>query len=143
MENYFKNVHYDLMELFEMLIPDGTDQECSDGVRSFHIKNENGKITVTSRLKEKEYDDSEIKKQVKKFKDIIDELNDDLFIDIVEKAKCAIDIKRFDELLELDSYNFKTATEVKCLMDYFMKLIKNAVDEEWNRLVELKNRINN
>lgn len=71
------------------------------------------------------YDDSEIKNEIKKYKSVIDDLDDCLFLDVIEDIKSMIDIKTFDELLEQDSY---TEDEEE-IVSHMISLTKTVINE--------------
>lgn len=137
----------DLLEILKLLIPEGTNQGCSDGNKSISVKNENGKITIECSYEEekedtsdKSFDDSEIKELVAEFKSSIEDLDDSIFLESIEKAKVAVDVKRFDKLLNLEKFTEAEATEVACLIDYFSQLIAVTLQEKIQELVDLSEK---
>lgn len=137
----------DLLEILRILIPEGTNQGCSDGNRSISVKNENGKITIecsydkeTEDASDKSFNDSDIKEIVAEFKDSIENLDDSIFLESLEKAKAAVDVKRFDELLNLEKYSEAEAIEIACLIDYFSQVIATTLQEKIQELIDLSEK---
>lgn len=137
----------DLLEILKLLIPEGTNQGCSDNSESISVKNENGKITIecsynigTEDTSDESFDDSDIKEIVAEFKDSIKNLDDSIFLESLEKAKAAVDVKRFDELLNLEKYSEAEATEVACLIDYFSQIISVTLQDKIAELLNLSEK---
>lgn len=137
----------DLLEILKLLIPEGTNQGCSDGDKSISVKNENGKITIecsysteTEDNSDESFDDSDIKEIVAEFKDSLENLDDSIFLESLEKAKAAVDVKRFDELLNLEKYSEAEAIEIACLIDYFSQIISTTLQEKIQELVNLSEK---
>lgn len=137
----------DLLEILKLLIPEGTNQGCSDGNRSISVRNENGKITIecsynpeTEDDSDESFDDSDIKEIVAEFKDSLENLDDSIFLESLEKAKVAVDVKRFDELLNLEKYSEAEAIEIACLIDYFSQIISTTLQEKIQELVDLSEK---
>lgn len=137
----------ELLEILRLLIPEGTNQGCSDGNKSISVKNEDGKITIECSYKaekedtsDKTFDDSEIKELVAEFKDSIEELDDSIFLESLEKARSAVDVKRFNDLLSLETFTEDEATEVTCLIDYFSQIISTTLQEKIQELFSLSEK---
>ena len=137
----------DLLEILKLLIPEGTNQGCSDGNRSISVRNENGKITIecsysteTEDNSDESFDDSDIKEIVAEFKNSLENLDDSIFLESLEKAKAAVDVKRFDELLNLEKYSEAEAIEIACLIDYFSQIISTTLQEKIQELVDLSEK---
>lgn len=139
----------DLLKILKLLIPEGTNQGCSDDNKSISVKNENGKITIECSYKEEEekedtldksFNDSDIKEIVTEFKDSIENLDDSIFLESLEKAKAAVDVKRFDELLNLKKYSEAEAIEIACLIDYFSQIVYITLQEKIQELVGLSKK---
>ena len=137
----------DLLEILKLLIPEGTNQGCSDGDKSISVKNENAKITIecsysteTEDNSDESFDDSDIKEIVAEFKDSIEELDDSIFLESLEKARSAVNVKRFNDLLALETFTEDEATEVTCLIDYFSQIISTTLQEKIQELFSLSEK---
>ncbi len=144
------NKHFnelDLLEILRLLIPEGTNQGCSDGNKSISVKNEDGKITIECSYEEEsednsdnQYDDSDIKEIVAEFKTSLEYLDDSIFLESLEKIKRAVDVKRFDELLNLEKYSEAEAAEVACFIDYFTQVISTTLQDKIRELLDLSEK---
>lgn len=144
------NKHFnelDLLEILRLLIPEGTNQGCSDGNKSISVKNEDGKITIECSYEEEsednsdnQYDDSDIKEIVAEFKTSLEHLDDSIFLESLEKIKEAVDVKRFDELLDLEKYSEAEAVEVACFIDYFTQVISTTLQDKIRELLDLSEK---
>lgn len=134
----------DLLHIFGLIIPEGTDKVFEEDGTQIHISKKNGgvKISVNSNkdLSGENFDDSSIKDAISEFKDNINDLDDSIFIESLEEARKAIDVKRFDELLNLEKFTEAEATEVSNMITYFSQIISNNLQEKIQELLELQER---
>lgn len=134
----------DLLYIFGLIIPEGTDKVFEEDGTQIHISKKNGsvKISVNSNkdLSGEDFDDSSIKDAISEFKDNINDLDDSVFIESLEEARKAIDVKRFDELLNLEKFTEAEATEVANMITYFSQIISNNLQEKIQELLELQER---
>lgn len=134
----------DLLHIFGLIIPEGTDKVFEEDGTQIHISKKNGgvKISVNSNkdLSGENFDDSSIKDAISEFKDNINDLDDSVFIESLEEARKAIDVKRFDELLNLEKFTKAEATEVANMITYFSQIISNNLQEKIQELLELQER---
>lgn len=134
----------DLLHIFGLIIPEGTDKVFEEDGTQIHISKKNGgvKISVNSNkdLSGENFDDSSIKDAISEFKDNINDLDDSVFIESLEEARKAIDVKRFDELLNLEKFTEAEATEVANMITYFSQIISNNLQEKIQELLELQER---
>lgn len=119
----------------------------TENIEDFNIQysNVNGKEQLFVNGKEivfeEEFDDSKIKDQVKKYKDIYDSIDDCLFMEIIDDISEDIDLKTFNELLDQESYTENEAQVVEQMINYSNNIIKNHVDHKIQNLTDLLNRI--
>lgn len=134
----------DLLHIFGLIIPEGTDKVFEEDGTQIHISKKNGgvKISVNSNkdLSGENFDDSSIKDAISEFKDSINDLDDSVFIESLEEARKAIDVKRFDELLNLEKFTEAEATEAANMITYFSQIISNNLQEKIQELLELQER---
>lgn len=83
------------------------------------------------------YDDTFIKAKVDRYKHNIEEIKDCDFLDILEEMKEVIDIKEFDELLEMDSFTEETAARVEELIDHSTLIVRKFLQNKIQNLMEL------
>lgn len=134
----------DLLHIFSLIIPEGTDKVFEEDGTQIHISNENGNIRVSVNsnrdLSGEDFDDSGIKDAISEFKDNINDLDDSVFIESLEEAREAIDVKRFDELLNLEKFTEAEATEIADMINYFSQIVSNNLQEKIQELLELQKR---
>lgn len=137
----------DLLEILKLL-PEGINQGCSNGIESICVKKENGKIDIECTYSTEEnkdttetsFDDSSIKEVVKEFKESINSLDDSVFLEALNTAKEVVNIKRFNDLLNLEQYSETEAIEIGCLMDYFTDVISNILQDKIQNLISLSEK---
>lgn len=134
----------DLLHIFGLIIPEGIDKVFEEDGTQIHISKNNGsvKISVNSNkdLSGENFDDSSIKDTISEFKDNINDLDDSVFIESLEEARKTINVKRFDELLNLEKFTEAEATEVANMITYFSQIISNNLQEKIQELLELQER---
>ena len=134
---------FELLDILKLLVPEGTNQGLSDGNKSISVKNENGNIIIECITKKEDnntFDDSKIKSLVSEFKERINELDDCLFMEILEDLKTKLDIKELDSFLELKSFDKDTADKLMGMIDIATDIIFNHLTSKIDGLVKLYNR---
>lgn len=91
--------------------------------------------------REESFDDSEIKEEVKNYKDIVEELDDCLFIEICDDIKESIDLVTFDELLKQDSYTEEEAEIVEQMLCFAETAIHEHVSNKIQDLQEILDKV--
>lgn len=126
-----------LINILTEMIPNGTEQELEiDGTKiSFSKKDGNIKIKT-----ETKFDDSEIKRAVKDYKKNIKLIDDDMFVEISENLGNVIDLKEFDNLLNLESYTEEQADKVANMLGSAYHITRIHLEDKINNLVKLCNR---
>ena len=115
----------DLLHIFGLIIPEGTDKVFEEDGTQIHISKKNGSVKIS----------------VNSNKDLSGEdFDDSVFIESLEEARKAIDVKRFDELLNLEKFTEAEATEVANMITYFSQIISNNLQEKIQELLELQER---
>lgn len=134
----------DLLHIFGLIIPEGTDKIFEEDGTQIHISKKNGsiKISVNSNkdLGGEDFDDSSIKDAISEFKDNINDLDDTIFIESLEEARKVIDINKFDEFLNLEKFTEEEATEVANMINYFSQIVSNNLQEKIEELIKLEER---
>lgn len=137
------NTLSNINELFEAfnVIPDGTNEKfCLNGLEITLYKKD-GVIDVRVRTNEEEklksFDDSKVKEKVNRYKEGIEEIDDNIFLDILEEMREVINITEFDDLLELESYTEENASRVEELIDHSTLIIRKYLQNKIQDLMEL------
>ena len=124
----------DLLKLWDNLneaIPEGVQEFEQDGVK-YSIDKKDGYLSI----KVEKNTDPEIKNIVVSFKEKLEDLDDDLFIELFEDLKKEIDVNRFSELLDKDQYTIEEADEVKGLINQSVKIIHSKLQDMIENLVD-------
>lgn len=124
----------DLLKLWDNLnesIPNGSQEFEQDGVK-YSINKEDGYLSV--KVEKNNY--PEIKDIVISFKEKLEDLDDDLFIELFEDLKKEIDVNRFSNLLTQDRFTVEEADEVKSLINQSVKIIRESLQDKIESLVE-------
>lgn len=137
------NTLSNINELFEAfnVIPDGTNEKfCLNGLEITLYKKD-GVIDVRVRTNEEEklksFDDSKVKEKVNRYKEGIEEIDDNIFLDILEEMREVINITEFDDLLELESYTEENASRVEELIDHSTLIIRKYLQNKIQDLMQL------
>lgn len=131
----------DIINNLSLSIPEGTVQSFeADGLK-YYLEKDNGsiKIELKASLPEQdgEFDDSTIKEIVREYKEGIKALDDDLFVEIVDKLKSKLDLTRFNELLDLENFDEDQAQEVEKMIDVSTDIICLHLQHKIQGMVEL------
>ena len=142
MEN-FKEIKtfVDLIDILNTVIPDGVNKDLEVNGNKITLNKENGiiNISMSSNIKE-EFDDSNIKEIVKEYKEWIEELDDCLFVEATEETSKHFNIKRFDELLNKDSFTKDEAYELSEMIDKSSQIICKHLENKIAELIDIYNR---
>lgn len=123
-----------MLKLLTSLIPDGTKQELEiDGVKYlFNKDGENIKIEVSE-----SFDDASTKEIVAEYKEGIKKLDDDLFVEVTEELSTKLNLKEFNELLDLESFNEEQADKVEEMISISSDIIGLHLQDKIQDMVEL------
>lgn len=101
------------------------------------------KLTVNGEeIKEEEYDDTITKKIVSGFKSAIEALDDDSFTAICEELSDKLDLTRFDELLESNSFTEEESDEVLDLINQFKSVTVKHLQNQLNEIHTVLKKFN-
>ena len=131
----------DIMNILDLYIPNGTVETFeSDGIK-YHLEKDKGhlkiEIDVNIPEQDEEFDDSATKEIVEEYKEGIKALDDDLFIEIVDELKSKLDLTKFNELLDLESFDKDQAQEVEKMIDISTNVICMHLQHKIQGMVEL------
>ena len=131
----------DITNILDLYIPNGTVETFeSDGIK-YHLEKDKGhlkiEIDVNIPEQDEEFDDSATKEIVEEYKEGIKALDDDLFIEIVDELKSKLDLTKFNELLDLESFDKDQAQEVEKMIDISTDIICLHLQHKIQGMVEL------
>lgn len=126
----------ELYNIISLLIPEGTEKEYELDGTKIHISRKDGKISIFASKDVNVFDDSSVKEEIKEFKENINNLDDDIFVDSFEKVKEVIDVKRFNELLDYDNFTESEAYEIEGMLSYFSQVVYELITEKIEKLKE-------
>ena len=131
----------DITNILDLYIPNGTVETFeSDGIK-YHLEKDKGhlkiEIDVNIPKQDEEFDDSATKEIVEEYKEGIKALDDDLFIEIVDELKSKLDLTKFNELLDLESFDKDQAQEVEKMIDISTNVICLHLQHKIQGMVEL------
>ena len=134
----------DITNILDLYIPNGTVETFeSDGIK-YHLEKDKGhlkiEIDVNIPEQDEEFDDSATKEIVEEYKEGIKALDDDLFIEIVDELKSKLDLTKFNELLDLESFDKDQAQEVEKMIDISTNVICMHLQHKIQGMVELYER---
>lgn len=131
----------DITNILGLCIPDGTVETFESDDIKYHLEKDNGhlKIEIEANIpqQDKEFDDSSIKELVEDYKEGIKALDDDLFLEIVDKLRSKLNLTKFNELLDLESFNEEQAQEVEEMIDISTSVICLHLQHKIQSMVEL------
>ena len=129
----------DIINNLSLSIPEGTVQSFeADGLK-YYLEKDNGsiKIELEASLPEKTFDDSSTKKIVAEYKESIKALDDDLFLEIVDELSSKLDLKEFNSLLDLESFDEDQARKLEEMIDISTDVICLHLQHKIQDMVEL------
>lgn len=131
----------DITNILDLYIPNGTVETFeSDGIK-YHLEKDKGhlkiEIDVNIPEQDEEFDDSATKEIVEEYKEGIKALDDDLFVEIVDELNSKLDLTRFNELLDLESFDKYQAQEVEKMIDISTNVICLHLQHKIQGMVEL------
>lgn len=141
--NTLSNI-YELLGIFNA-IPEGADEKvCIDDLE-ITLTKEDGVVNVKigmNKLGECNYtfDDSAIRGKIANYKESIDALDDNTFLDILDEMREVIDIKEFDDLLSMESFTEENAARVEELIDHSTLIVHKFLQNKIQDLMELYER---
>lgn len=131
----------DLTNILSLCIPDGTVETFESDDLKCRLEKDNGhlKIEIEANIPEQdgEFDDSTTKKIVEEYKEGVEALDDDLFVEIVDELKSKLDLTRFNELLNLENFDKSQAQEVEEMIDISTDVICLHLQHKIQGMVEL------
>lgn len=135
------NEFSDITNILDLYIPNGTVETFeSDGIK-YHLEKDKGhlkiEIDVNIPEQDEEFDDSATKEIVEEYKEGIKALDDDLFVEIVDELKSKLDLTKFNELLDLESFDKDQAQEVEKMIDISTNVICTHLQHKIQGMVEL------
>ncbi len=135
------NEFSDITNILDLYIPNGTVETFeSDGIK-YHLEKDKGhlkiEIDVNIPEQDEEFDDSATKEIVEEYKESIKALDDDLFVEIVDELKSKLDLTKFNELLDLESFDKDQAQEVEKMIDISTNVICLHLQHKIQGMVEL------
>lgn len=87
------------------------------------------------------FDDAEIKRIIKDYKNLIDDLDDCIFVDVIDEIREDIDIKELDKLLNQTSFTEIEAVVVKSNIDYINSIIKEKITAKMQELANVLEKL--
>ena len=127
----------EIVNILNLSIPNGTEESFEDDDVKIILGKDDDclKIEISTIPKEAEFD--ETKELVEEYKEAIKNLDDDLFLEIVEELKSKVDLTEFNELLNLEEYNSDEAKEVEEMINISSEIICSTLKKKIQNMVEL------
>lgn len=127
----------EIANILNLSVPNGTKEVLEDNDVKINLEKSDDclKIEINSIFKAEEFD--ETKELVKEYKEAIEGLDDDLFLEVVGKLKSKVDLTKFNNLLNLEEYNSEEAKEVEEMIDISSEIICSTLKNKIQSMVEL------
>ena len=125
-----------LLNELSLKIPEGSEQTFDVNGIKFTLKKEEGVIKLISE-ESYNFDDSDIKDLIKEYKENIENLDDDLFLEVIEDISTKIDLNKFNELLDLETFTEDEASEVEEMIDISADVISSHLKNKIQEMVKL------
>lgn len=127
-----------LLHELSLKIPEGEEQTFDVNGMKFTLKKEEGVIKLISEENSSDdFDNSDIKEIIKEYKENIDSLDDDVFLEVVEELGKVIDLNYFNELLDTKEFDKKSASDVKEYIEISADIIASKLQSKIYDLVTL------
>ena len=132
----------ELSKNLKSLIPDKTNKEFTVGDSIVRINRDGDTVHVEIEQSSEDTDyKSEVRDIVEEYKELIEELDDCLFVEIVEDLSNKISIKEFDELLNKEDLSKEEAFKLLNMIDVCKEYIAFHIENKIDNLRELYSRI--
>lgn len=125
-----------LLNELSLKIPEGSEQTFDVNGIKFTLKKEEGVIRLISEESDN-FNDSDIKDLIKEYKENIENLDDDLFLEVIEDISTKIDLNKFNELLDLETFTEDEASEVEEMIDISADVISSHLKNKIQEMVKL------
>lgn len=102
-----------------------------DGME-YHVEKDDNSIKIEAH--------SSVKELVKKYKDNIKDLDDDLFLEFVEQLREKVNLQEFNDLLDLEHFDKEQASKVEEMIEISDEIVRNLLQKQIEHLVELYER---
>lgn len=127
-----------LLHELSLKIPEGEEQTFDVNGMKFTLKKEEGVIKLISEENSSDdFDNSDIKEIIKEYKENIDSLDDDVFLEVVKELGKVIDLNYFNELLDAKEFDKKSASDVKEYIEISADIIASKLQSKIYDLVTL------
>lgn len=131
-----------LLNLVHSFVPDGYEEKLEVNGSTITLNKNGNKVNViiASNNEEPEstkaFDDSEVKSLIAAYKKSIEGLDDCLFLNTLEDMRNTIDVKRFDELLNKESFTEEEANEVTHMINISTAIINDHLESKIQELLK-------
>lgn len=126
---------YELLGIFNT-IPENTEEQICINDLAISLSKKDGVIDVKIEVNPMD----EIKEKIANYKENIEALDDNTFLDILDEMREVINIKEFDELLELEEFTKEEAARVEELIEHSTLIIHKFLQNKIQDLMELYER---
>lgn len=136
----------DLFSIINTIVPEGTSKELKANEMKISLSKNNGVVnlkveSITQNDEEnKVFDDSLIKKRVENFKLNLDNLDNDVFLEVLEEIKNEYNIKKVDEFLNFKKYDEESSAEVSEIIDYISKVVCDKLKNKMEEIIDLHDK---
>lgn len=132
---------FSLLNIINELVKDGTDQVIDVNGTKVRITKKDNKLNIVAGYEDKEKEEvnqEEFGKYIKAFKNYLNEIDDTTFFEIKEELDKCMNIKVFNDMLNLDHYDLDDAKAVQQGIELVSQI---ANDKIRHRLSQLENLI--
>lgn len=128
------------LKTMNMIMPNGLIEEADiNGLKISLVKSNEG-VTLKVTYSGDNIDTEDVKEVISDYKEALDELDDNVFIDVVEELSKHVDMKRFNDLLEAKSFTDDEAKEVINMIDLSTKIIQESLQSKIDDLESILDR---
>lgn len=128
------------LKTMNMIMPNGLIEEADiNGLKISLVKSNEG-VTLKVTYSSDNIDTEDVKEVISDYKEALDELDDNVFIDVVEELSKHVDMKRFNDLLEAKSFTDDEAKEVINMIDLSTKIIQESLQSKIDDLESILDR---
>ena len=128
------------LKTMNMIMPNGLIEEADiNGLKISLVKSNEG-VTLKVTYSGDNIDTEDVKEVISDYKEALDELDDNVFIDVVEELSKHVDMKRFNDLLEAKSFTDDEAKEVINMIDLSTKIIQDSLQSKIDNLESILDR---
>lgn len=129
-----------LMKAIRASVPDGTSTEFESNGIVCSINKGDDSFNISIRFepeKTEDFDDTFIKITIEAYKQVLDNLDDDIFVEVAEKISKELNMKEFDSLLNQTKFTQEEAQKLEEMIGISSDIINDVISSKLEKLIKV------